>query len=84
MKPIILLLIRVYQRTLSPDHGLMRYFFPHGACRFQPTCSQYTYEAVNRHGVIHGLTLGVKRIGRCHPWSKGGYDPVPHVHPPVY
>jgi hypothetical protein len=62
-------LIRLYQLTFS---GL----FP-GACRFLPTCSQYTYEAVERHGVFKGGWMGVRRLGRCRPRGGGGYDPVP-------
>lgn len=46
-------------------------------CRFTPTCSEYTYEAVEKYGVGKGLWLGLKRIIRCHPWSRGGYEPVP-------
>ncbi|OGK40547.1 membrane protein insertion efficiency factor YidD [Candidatus Roizmanbacteria bacterium RIFCSPHIGHO2_12_FULL_44_10] len=45
-------------------------------CRFRPTCSQYTYQAVEKYGVIKGLYLGMRRILRCHPWSRGGYDPA--------
>lgn len=61
--------IRGYQRWISP-------ILP-PACRFYPTCSHYMLEAVERYGVIGGTWLGVKRIGRCHPWHPGGYDPVP-------
>jgi putative membrane protein insertion efficiency factor len=62
-------IIRLYQVTLS---GL----FP-GTCRFLPTCSQYTYEAVARHGVMKGIWLGLRRLARCRPRGGSGYDPVP-------
>lgn len=62
-------LIRGYQRFISPA-------LP-ASCRFSPTCSQYTLEAVTRHGVIRGGWLGVRRIARCHPFHPGGFDPVP-------
>ncbi len=66
---IPLALIRFYQILLSP-------LFP-SACRFQPTCSVYTYEAIEKHGALKGSWLGAKRLARCGPWTKGGYDPVP-------
>ncbi len=69
MKRILLLLVRGYQRLISPM------FTP--SCRFSPSCSQYSYEAISRHGVAKGLWLTVKRVGRCNPWNPGGYDPVP-------
>jgi putative membrane protein insertion efficiency factor len=61
--------IRLYQRIISPA-------FP-PSCRFTPTCSEYTYEAVERYGVPRGLWLGVRRLLRCHPFHPGGHDPVP-------
>ena len=61
-------LIKLYQLLASP--------FP-SPCRHTPSCSMYTLEAVNRYGVLKGGWLGARRIGRCHPFSKGGYDPVP-------
>jgi hypothetical protein len=77
-KYIALKMIRAYQKTISPDHGFLsaRHRHQGGFCRFTPTCSQYTYEAVDKYGVIKGSWLGIKRICRCNPWSKGGYDPV--------
>jgi uncharacterized protein len=70
------LLITAYQRTLSPDHGPLRHVLG-GACRYQPTCSQYTKEAILKHGVLKGVWLGARRVARCHPFSKGGVDLVP-------
>lgn len=78
MKRVILFAIRFYQRFLSFDTGILTFLFlTDKACRFTPTCSEYTYQAVERYGIIYGLFLGGKRILRCHPWSKGGFDPVP-------
>ena len=62
-------LIRGYQRTVSPLLG--------SNCRYHPSCSHYTYEAIEIHGVARGSWLGIKRIGRCHPFHEGGFDPVP-------
>ena len=74
MKKIILKLIKLYQKSFSPDHGWAKEAFPFGFCRFTPTCSEYSYEAVERFGVIKGLSLGFWRIIRCNPFSKGGTD----------
>lgn len=70
--------IRLYQKTLSPDHGLMAKIYREkgGFCRFTPTCSQYTYEAIEKYGTIRGGYIGFRRIMRCNPWNKGGWDPV--------
>lgn len=76
MKWIELKLIRLYQKTLSFDHGPLKIFYPQGFCRFHPTCSQYTYDAVEKYGAVKGSYLGFKRIMRCTPWSDGGNDPV--------
>ena len=71
MKFLALALIRVYKRHISP--GLP------SSCRFHPTCSTYTYEAIERYGVVRGTWLGAKRIARCHPLNPGGHDPVPDL-----
>ena len=77
-KKIVLKIIRFYQKTLSIDHGLFYYFnkYLFLGCRFQPTCSEYTYQAVDKYGVVKGIYMGAKRVSKCHPLSKGGYDPV--------
>ncbi len=76
MKKILLKIIRIYQKTISPDHGFFAYKHPAGLCRYYPSCSQYGYNAISKHGVMQGLFMTVKRILRCNPFSKGGYDPV--------
>ncbi|MEK7140951.1 MAG: membrane protein insertion efficiency factor YidD [Patescibacteria group bacterium] len=82
--------IRFYQRFLSFDTGILKFLFLRGpstgsgwtasTCRFTPTCSEYMYQAIAGYGIIHGLSLGIRRILRCHPWSKGGEDPVPEIY----
>lgn len=64
-----LILIKIYQYGISPILG--------PKCRFVPTCSQYAQEALEKHGLIKGLELSIKRISQCHPGGKTGYDPVP-------
>ena len=66
---LMILLIRIYQRCVSPMLGQN--------CRFVPTCSQYAVEALRRHGPLKGGWLTVRRILRCHPWGGSGFDPVP-------
>jgi putative membrane protein insertion efficiency factor len=65
----LIILIRAYQMFISP-------MFP-PSCRYIPTCSHYTLEALKKYGIIKGGWLGIKRISRCHPWGGSGYDPVP-------
>lgn len=69
VKRLMLFLIKFYQIGISP------YFGP--KCRFIPTCSQYTYQAIEKYGVFKGVYLGIRRILKCHPFHKGGYDPLP-------
>lgn len=69
------LLIGVYQKTLSPDHGLI-YIWPGTHCRFFPSCSDYARQAVRQYGLLYGAVVSVKRILRCGPWHQGGYDPL--------
>src|SRR5256885_16233881 len=69
MRAVIALLIRIYQWTVSPLLG--------PTCRFHPSCSNYALAAINRFGIFRGGWLSVKRLGRCHPWHPGGFDPVP-------
>jgi len=67
-------LIRIYQKTLSPDHGLFKRFFPYGYCRYAPSCSEYGYKSIAKYGVIFGGLKTAWRVLRCNPWSKGGVD----------
>jgi putative membrane protein insertion efficiency factor len=69
VKILVIALIRFYQYAISPLIGRR--------CRYFPTCSEYTADAVTKYGALKGSWLGVKRICRCHPWHPGGYDPVP-------
>ncbi|MDC9715281.1 MAG: membrane protein insertion efficiency factor YidD [Gammaproteobacteria bacterium] len=72
MKYLLLIPIKFYQLFISPLLG--------SNCRFSPTCSQYSYDAVTEYGFFKGLSLSIKRIGKCHPWHDGGFDPVPKKH----
>lgn len=69
MKYLFIILIKFYKIAISPFLG--------NNCRFVPTCSQYTIDALSKYGSIKGSWLGIKRISRCHPWHPGGFDPVP-------
>ena len=73
MRTALIALIRVYQLFLSPLLG--------NHCRFYPSCSQYAREALERHGVLRGGWLAIRRLSRCHPWHPGGVDPVPEPSP---
>jgi uncharacterized protein len=69
VKTIALLLIKAYKATLSPLLGTR--------CRFYPSCSEYTYQAIEKYGAAKGIVLGIRRLLRCHPFHEGGIDPVP-------
>ena len=69
MKSVLLAIIHFYQRHISPLLG--------SNCRYYPTCSHYTAEAIERYGALRGGWMGMRRILRCHPWATGGFDPVP-------
>jgi len=69
MRRVLIKLITIYQRYISP--------FMAPCCRFYPTCSEYMSSAIIEHGTIRGLGLGVQRVCRCHPFHQGGFDPVP-------
>ena len=66
--------IKIYQLTISPDHGLFRARFPHGYCKFYPTCSEYGSQVIKKRGIVVGGFLTLWRIIRCNPFSKGGID----------
>ncbi len=70
MKRILIALVRFYRKYISPCKG-------GSSCRFIPTCSQYALEALEKYGALKGSILAIRRILRCHPFNKGGYDPVP-------
>lgn len=69
MKTIALFIIGFYRKYITP--------YTPGCCRFVPTCSAYAYEAIDKYGLLKGGYLAVRRILKCHPFHKGGYDPVP-------
>lgn len=75
MKRIFLFLIDIYKVMISP---VFVFLFGRG-CKFSPTCSDYAKEAISSHGVVKGVELSIKRVVRCHPVSKGGFDPVPGI-----
>ncbi len=69
MKQVLIALVRFYRAAISPALPI--------SCRYLPTCSEYCIEAIERHGAVRGTWLAMRRIGRCHPFHAGGYDPVP-------
>lgn len=69
MKRVLLALIEIYRMALRPWWGRQ--------CRYTPSCSEYAAEAIDRHGAARGAWMALRRVGRCHPWHEGGFDPVP-------
>jgi len=69
LKTVVILLIKIYQKVVSP--------WTPATCRYNPTCSSYSIDAFQKHGLWKGFVLSIKRIGSCHPWGGSGYDPVP-------
>lgn len=69
---ILKICLKIYKNIISP---LLHYINPKGGCRFYPTCSNYSYQAIKKYGILKGMIKGFKRIIKCHPFSRGGYDP---------
>lgn len=76
IKKAVIALIKLYQKTLSLDHGPMKHLHPHGYCRFYPSCSEYSIQAIDKYGIIRGGLKAAWRIVRCNPFNKGGNDPL--------
>ena len=76
MQRLLMRLVRAYRLLLSPSIG--------SACRFEPTCSAYSLQALERHGAVWGSGLTLARLARCHPWCAGGHDPVPEEAPRLF
>ncbi len=76
LKRLFLSFITYYQSIWSPDHSPRKQYYPYGYCRFTPTCSEYSYQAIDKYGIVKGGILSLWRIVRCNPLSKGGLDPV--------
>ncbi len=69
-------IISLYQKTLSPDHGLLKARFPYGYCRHYPSCSEYSKQAITKYGLIKGGWMGINRVVRCNPFSKPSVDTI--------
>lgn len=76
MRKILISLINIYQKTLSPDTGWFKEKYAGGYCKFTPHCSEYCKHAIEKRGAFRGLVYSIWRILRCNPWSKGGWDPA--------
>lgn len=69
-------ILKIYQKTLSFDHGIFKYLYPNGFCRFHPTCSDYAIEAIEKYGFLRGGIKAARRVLRCNPFNSGGFDPL--------
>jgi len=78
MRAALIIILRLYQRTLSPNHGILRQIASsHGyGCRYYPTCSEYMRQGIEKYGCLKGIFLGIKRLSRCTPLHEGGHDPL--------
>jgi len=76
MKYLLVKIIELYQKTLSPDTGWFSYKYPAGYCKYTPHCSEYSKQAIQKYGALKGSGLAIWRVLRCNPWSKGGTDEV--------
>ena len=76
IKLFVIKIIKIYQKTISPDHGFFKFLHPYGYCRFKPTCSEYAISAIEKYGIIKGGIKAIWRVLKCNPWSKGGWDPL--------
>lgn len=69
-------ILKIYQKMFSFDHGVLKFFYPHGFCRFHPTCSEYAIQAVEKYGFLKGGLKALWRVLRCNPFNSGGFDPL--------
>lgn len=75
-RKLVTLPIFIYQKTLSFDHGPLKFLYPHGYCKYHPSCSEYCRRSIIKSGAVKGILYGGWRILRCNPWSKGGVDKI--------
>ncbi len=76
-RKIVVKFISFYQYTLSPDHGMLKGFYPHGYCKFYPSCSEYAKQSIVTFGLIEGMYMGFCRVLRCNPWTEPSVDLPP-------
>ncbi|PIR96664.1 MAG: membrane protein insertion efficiency factor YidD [Candidatus Doudnabacteria bacterium CG10_big_fil_rev_8_21_14_0_10_41_10] len=76
MKYILIKIIEIYQATFSPDHGWFKHHHPYGYCRFYPSCSEYTRQAIEKKGAVKGTFMGIKRVLKCNPYTQPEVDHV--------